>query len=290
MRPATAASSVTPGKQAEDLIDELGIATPDEIDVDAIAYDAGVEVVYDLLDGCEATLVGYKDQATATIRPNSIRGRERFSIAHELGHWRLHRGRSFRCRVDEPDQNLQANRDVEMQADTFASHLLMPSALFNPAVAATKRPGFAEIDEIAKAFDTSRLATAIRLVDINTLPVIVACYSKARRRWHIAASDVPKRWWLRDAVEEESFTYDLLQDGKTCARLGKQSADVWFTNDDAGEYEVLEQCIQSTGDTALVLIYLATEEMLHAKFDPGVGNRRYTSSGSYVPRRPSGGR
>lgn len=290
MPPAKAASSVTPGKQAEDLIDELGITTPNEIDVDAIAYEAGVEVVYDLLDGCEATLVGYKGQATATIRPNSIRGRERFSIAHELGHWRLHRGRSFRCRVDEPDENLQANRDVEKQADTFASHLLMPSALFNPAVAATKRPGFAEIDEIAKAFDTSRLTTAIRLANINTLPVIVACFGKSGRRWHIAASDVPKRWWLRDAVEQESFTYDLLQDGKTCARLGKQSADVWFTNDDAGEYEVLEQCIQSTGGTALVLIYLATDEMLYAKFDPSVGNRRYTSSGSYVPRRPSGTR
>lgn len=287
MPPATAASSVTAGKQAEALIAELGITAPDEIDVDAIAYDAGVEVVYDLLDGCEATLVGYKDQATATIRPNSIRGRERFSIAHELGHWKLHRGRSFRCRVDDPDQNLQPSRDIEKQADTFASHLLMPSALFNPAVGAAKRPGFAELDEIARAFDTSRLATAIRLANINTLPVILACYGKSGRRWHIAAADVPKRWWLRETVEVESFTYDLLHEGKACSRLGKQSADVWFTNDDAGEYEVLEQCVQSTGDTALVLIYLATEDMMFAKFDPGVGNRRYTSSGSYVPRRPS---
>lgn len=290
MPPTKVASNASPGKQAEDLIAELGISAPDEIDVDAIAYDRRVEVVYDLLDGCEATLVGYKNQATATIRPNSIRGRERFSIAHELGHWMLHRGRSFRCRVDDPGQNLQSSRDVEKQADTFASHLLMPSALFNPSVAATRRPSFNEIDEIAKAFDTSRLATAIRLANVNTLPVIVACYGKSGRRWHIAAEDVPKRWWLRDTVEEESFTYDLLHEGKTCSRLGKQSADVWFTNDDAGEYEVLEQCIQSTADTALVLIYLATEEMLYARFDPGVGNRRYTSSGSYLPRRPSGGR
>lgn len=276
---------MTPGKVAEALIAELGICAPKEIDVDAIADDAGVEIVYDTLDGCEATLLGFKDRATATIRPNSVRGRERFSIAHELGHWKLHRGRSFRCRVEEPDQNLQNNRDLEKQADTFASHLLMPSALFNPAVAATRRPGFKELGEIATAFDTSMMATAIRLADINTLPVIVASYGKSGRRWHSSASDVPKRWWLKDAVDEESFTYDLLHEGKACHQLRKQSADVWFTNDDAGDYEVLEQCIQSSGETALVLLYLASEDMMFAKFDPSVGNRRYTASGSYVPRR-----
>ena len=161
MLPATAASSVTPGKQAEDLIDELGITTPDEIDVDAIAYDTGVEALTtsSMVRGHVGWVQGPSDRDhQAELDPWA----GTLSIAHELGHWRLHRGRSFRCRVDEPDQNLQENRDVEKQADTFASHLLMPSALFNPAVAATKRPGFAEIDEIAKAFDTSRLATAIR--------------------------------------------------------------------------------------------------------------------------------
>jgi hypothetical protein len=282
-----ATSDMTPGQVAEALIAELGIRAPAEIDVDAIADDAGVEVVYAALDGCEATLMGYKGRATATVRPNSVRGRERFSVAHELGHWTLHRGRSFRCRVEEPDQNLQHNREAEKQADSFASHLLMPSALFNPAIAATKRPGFKELGEVARAFDTSMMATAIRLANINTLPVIVANYGKSGRRWHIAAGDVPRRWWLRDVAEEESFAYDLLHEGRACQQLRKQSADVWFANDDAGEYEVLEQCIPSSGDTALVLIYLASEDMMFAKFDPGVG-RRYTASGSYVPRRSTG--
>jgi len=66
-------------------------------------------------------------------------GRYRFTLAHEIGHWRLHRtyyredpaqaalfdGRgqpAFVCRAGD-------KLPVEWQADTFASYLLMPKAL-----------------------------------------------------------------------------------------------------------------------------------------------------------------
>jgi hypothetical protein len=88
---------MTPGERAETRIAELGITDPRDIDVDAIAYDARMLVEYEALEGCEAMLVGAGDRAIATVRPSSIRGRERFSVGHELGHWemqlpeRLHR-------------------------------------------------------------------------------------------------------------------------------------------------------------------------------------------------------
>lgn len=101
---------MTPGQRAEARVEELGIRSPQELDVEAIAYDAGVHVRYAALVGCEATLIGFESQAIATINPSNVRGRERFSIGHELGHWEMHRGRSFRCRADEPDANLSSNR------------------------------------------------------------------------------------------------------------------------------------------------------------------------------------
>src|SRR5688500_10519171 len=99
---------MTPGQLAEARISELGIVDPRDLDVEAIAFDAGMSVEYEDLEGCEAMLVGVNDQAIATIRPSGVRGRERFSIGHELGHWEMHRGRSFFCRVDEPDRNLKS--------------------------------------------------------------------------------------------------------------------------------------------------------------------------------------
>src|ERR1035437_6377638 len=116
-----------PEALAEARINSFGISDPRHLDIEAIAYDAGVTVEYEDLAGCAATLIGYGDRAIATIKPSSVRGRERFSIAHEIGHWDLHRGQSFKCRVDDVSENLTANRDKERQADSYAAHLLMRS-------------------------------------------------------------------------------------------------------------------------------------------------------------------
>lgn len=276
---------MTPAEAAEAVIVDLGITQIGDLDVDAIAFDAGVEVVYEALTGCEATLVGVGDRAIATINPSQYRGRERFSIAHEIGHWKLHRGRSFRCRVDQVEENFASSRDVEKQADTFASHLLMPAGMFNEAIRSAGQPNFKQLGDVAAAFDTSLTATALRLVGVDTLPAIIACYTRNGLRWHAAAKHVPRRWYLTDKVDEDSFAYDLLFSGKECLSLGKQSADAWFTNDDADRYEVLEQCVPLRGDEVLVLLYLADSKMMYVGFDPGVGNRRYNEHGSYVPSR-----
>lgn len=276
---------MTPGEKAEALIAEFSIRDPRDIDVEAIALDAGVKVVFHPLEGCEATLVGFENRAIATVKPSRIRGRERFSIAHEVGHWKLHRGRSFRCRIDDPDENLASDKTLEKQADTYAAHLLMPAPLFNPAVKALgSNPGFVELDELAKQFETSLLATSVRLADVNTVPVILACYTKQKRRWHKAASDIPQRWWLRENLDDDSFAHDFFATGKQRAKPGKQPAEVWFENDDADNFEVVEHYVPGKSGEVLVLIYL-TAKMMDAGFDPSVGIRKYNQAGSYVTRK-----
>ncbi|MBP0637991.1 ImmA/IrrE family metallo-endopeptidase [Cupriavidus sp. AcVe19-6a] len=270
------------GERAESLIAELGITSPQDLDIEAVAFDSGVEVVYEAMTGCEASLVGYRDRAIATINPSATRGRERFSVAHELGHWHLHRGRSFQCRVDDPSANLSSDRALEKEADRFASHLLLPGPLFKPLIAQLKQPSFQQLTKIAAEFETSLMATALRLANIDTLPVVIASYSRDRKRWSLPAAHIPKRWFLKNKLDEDTFTYDLLHSGKECNGLRKQPADAWFENDDAGNYEVLEQCIGSTGGTALILLYLESA-MMDAGADWNVG-RRYTERGSYVSR------
>lgn len=55
-------------------------------------------------------------------------GRVRFTQAHELGHYILHRmhRESFQCSDDDMLNWSQDDRDIEAQADLFASYLLMP--------------------------------------------------------------------------------------------------------------------------------------------------------------------
>jgi Zn-dependent peptidase ImmA (M78 family) len=261
---------MSPGQRAEARIAELGIRDPKDLDVEAIAYDAGVSVRYAPLIGCEATLVGYGARAIATIRNSSVRGRERFSIGHELAHWELHRGKSFRCGVDDPSLNLESNVMLEREADEFASHLLMPKPLFNPVLRQFKYPTIAEIQEVAETFRTSQAATMIRLAKVDTLPVIIACYSLEKRLWLCAAAHVPRRWQLKAVLDADSFAHELLTRGTPALVPRKQSADAWFDNDDAEKYELLEQCMPGMPGKVLVTLYISDDEMLEAEHDRDV--------------------
>ena len=53
---------------AQDVLKELGVTEPSEIDVDAIAWSLGVRVKYRPLDSCEARITGNGDKATRRIR------------------------------------------------------------------------------------------------------------------------------------------------------------------------------------------------------------------------------
>lgn len=270
MTKALAMASNKPAQCAENLIDELGITSPEDIDVEAIAFDSGIDVRYQMLDGCEATLVGFGSKAIATVSPSSSRGRERFSVSHEIGHWLLHRGKSFRCRADDIVQNYSADIRLEKDADEFASHLLMPTSIFRPIANATKQLGLNDLQKIAEIFNVSMQAASIRLAKLDTHPIIVACYTKNGLKWSIKASHVPKRWWLRNNLDEDSFAYDVLNSGESCNRLRKQSADTWFENDDADQYEVLEQSMLSSNGQVLVLLYLNDSKMFEVGFDPNL--------------------
>jgi Zn-dependent peptidase ImmA (M78 family) len=145
------------GSSSDNPCESLG-----ELDVDAIACDAGMDVRHEPLDGCAAVLVCVKTHAIAIVRRSGNRSRERFSVAHESGHRNLHRGQSLRCRVDDQSENLASDYQIEKEADIYATHLLMPRYLFDPAIrSGTKRPTFKHIEEVARAFEVSMSAAVI---------------------------------------------------------------------------------------------------------------------------------
>lgn len=277
---------MVPEHPAEARIAELGISDPASIDVDAIAYDAGVEVRYDSLNGCEATLVGVRNRAIATIQKQARRTRQRFSIGHELGHWHHHRGQSFRCRVDDVSINLAGkDKSKEREADKYAAHLLLPGQLYKPLIKQIKMPSLNDLALIAGDFDCSLLCTALRLIDVNTVPAILTSYDRNGLRWFLRTPDVPARWYLKDHLDEDSFAYDLLNSGKIQTGLRKSSADTWFTNADGDDYELREHSVGGYGGEILTLL-LPDNTMLDARYDPDAFPKRYNENGAYTPKRP----
>src|SRR3546814_13781746 len=94
--------------------------------VEAMSWEAGAEVRVAPLYSCEARIIGYGDRAIITVASGGIWQRRRFSVAHELGHWKYHRGRSFVCRSDDIGNQRRSFTDPERVADAYAADLLLP--------------------------------------------------------------------------------------------------------------------------------------------------------------------
>jgi len=108
---------------AERVLQELGITDPREIDLEAIAWHLGVRIKLAELDGCEARIIGYHCRAIIRVDSRSRPRRRRFSIAHELGHWRHHRDRMLVCRAEDIGSHNPATPEIERVADGYAADL-----------------------------------------------------------------------------------------------------------------------------------------------------------------------
>ena len=139
-------------------------------------HDILVEPKPDTASGVSGMLLRYGDMffiLYATHIPN--KGFQRFSVAHELGHYFLD-GHSEHIFVDEEEHMSQAGfssaDQYEVEADHFAAGLLMPSQLFQP-VALRYEPGLKTIETLAQLCCTSLTATAIRYAELTNAPVAV---------------------------------------------------------------------------------------------------------------------
>jgi hypothetical protein len=247
---------------AEKLLLSLGITSPREIDVEAIAWDAGAEVRFAQLDSCEARIIGYGNRAIITVAAGSIPQRQRFSVAHELGHWKYHRGRSFVCRSDDIGNQVRGPTDPERVADAYAADLLLPAFLFEPMARKGRRATFEAIDDIRGEFQMSRTATALRMIDLGPEPAMLVCHGPTGRRWFKRGLDVPVRWFPRDELDPESSALDVLY-GK-CERTPRtlMGADAWFDRADAERYEIYEQTTRMANGDSLTILTFKSMDML----------------------------
>jgi hypothetical protein len=241
--------------KAERILQELGVTEPQEIDVEAIAWHLGARVKFSNLCQCEARIVGTDDVAIITVSNKSSEQRQRFSICHELGHWIYHRRRMLLCQSEEIERPSADSMSAERVADRFAAELLMPSYLFAPIARSLGRPSMSVVRKLAKLFNTSQTATAIRLVEISELPLLLADYGKSGRRWFARSLPVSNKWMPNIEVSPESCAFDMIYGnapGILPPRSG--SASRWFSRDDASRFEVVEDSLRVTANEVLTLL------------------------------------
>lgn len=249
-------------KSATQLLDELGITEPHEIDMEAIAAYCRAYVVYEPLTGSEARIVGNDQKAYITVNSASNRSRQRFSVGHELGHWMWDRGRmAFECTTGMQDGRWYGT-DKESLANQFSADLILPVSMFRPR-AHRRDTTLQTARELADEFQASLTATALRLVDHGSWPSMVVVHSTQGLEWHRATRGIDGRLWPCKQLDSYSFAHDLLAGVKTGIQQGLVDADTWINHPRAERYEVIESSVVTSPGRVLTLLWWKDERMIH---------------------------
>lgn len=149
----------------------------------------------------------------------------------------------------------------EVRANRYAADLLLPSPVFSRQ-AKKREITFATVRDLAREFQTSLTATAIRLVELGSFPSMLVCYKLGHRRWFTPGPDVPKILWPRSEPGRATAAYDLVHGTATAEGPVDVYADGWFDIRNANHYEVREDSIRVSDRFVLSLLWWKDESQI----------------------------
>ncbi len=169
-----------PEEAARQLLLEHGVLRA-PVPVDKLARALGARLSFQPADDDDVSGMLYRDGTRTIIGVNAAHAktRQRFTIAHEIGHLILHPGRPIildkLVRVNLRDSaSGRASDSEEIQANQFAASLLMPRDLVLTEVRGllARRARLSEedfIQTLASRFDVSPEAMGYRLTNLGIL-------------------------------------------------------------------------------------------------------------------------
>lgn len=196
--------------KAREIIKELYIEEASHINIEAIALTRGAIVKEEDMKGADGRLSALGGSGLITVRKDiPERRKKRFVIAHELGHFELHKHElpSISC-SDAAFREWSRRNPREMEANYFAAEILMPAEIFTKSMEGhdLKPPLFRSL---CQEFDTSQTATAIRIASLRPEYALI-CSNPKGIQWFVAP-DFPVRLNIRGPVHQDSLAYDCFK-------------------------------------------------------------------------------
>lgn len=205
------------------------------------------------VDNFEGALIKHPNKSQWMILyKENIRseGRKRFTIAHELGHYMLHRAEmdEFLCASIVGEQSLSV-RDIENEADTFASYLLMP---LDDCRKQTSHQQFSIelLIHCANRYNVSLMAAALKLKEILPKRIVVVAARDGMILW---ASSNQKAYKSKVYIKTKGVPPISIPEGSLMSSLStnpvgeskKQPANLWFP-DEPKDLHLIEHVFVAT--------------------------------------------
>lgn len=133
------------------------------VDIENFAGKLGIEIRYENLEnGISGKLEKDGERYIITVEGRHPKNRQRFTIAHEIAHYFLHR--NLREKFEDMVFFRGVDKDsAEFQANLFASEILMPQSQFLEQI----KTGMNKIEDLAQYFGVSTLAIRVRAKQLN---------------------------------------------------------------------------------------------------------------------------
>lgn len=157
-------------REARTLLKKFSLVPP--VDVQAVVKSFGVTLQEQPLEATVSGMLLIRGAyAMVGVNQSHHRNRKRFTIAHELGHYILHREQSdvFMDAFLRSENSAQGIDPQEIEANAFAAELLMPKRVLVNDVAASSINVLDEdaIGWLASKFGVSTAAMTIRLTKLG---------------------------------------------------------------------------------------------------------------------------
>jgi Zn-dependent peptidase ImmA (M78 family) len=215
--------SHTPDALANRLRQDLSIVDR-RFDLLKLVRDMEFEVCCDTIPGGAeglSTSFGGREVILINSEMRSER-RQRYTLAHELGHCLL-RHPSV-CRPQHVHGH--SNEPEERAANQFAATLLMPARLFRQDIKAV-HPRVQDLSDLADSYGVSRTAAALRYVQFTTDNCAVIGVT-GEASWVFKSSSI-QGWWVKNAPPEGSLIKEHLSN--SCSTMAAEiDAAVWIDN------------------------------------------------------------
>lgn len=205
--------------RARQLLDEVQVEMP-PVDLRMVSSFRGVRDIQSVPMLSAGRLVPAGGGFIIQVNRDHSPGRQRFSAAHEIGHILLPDYQRHPSLIDDMQTGTyDESREAEYLCDLAAAELLMPMKLFAPA-AMEAGFGLDAASQLATAFQASREAAVIRLVQTGLWPCAVAVWHFAHKPSEHPATQqatLPSMEWaspqkklrVRYAVASPGFGYFL---------------------------------------------------------------------------------
>jgi Zn-dependent peptidase ImmA (M78 family) len=178
--------------EANKLLDSLGWIKPGDLTLTEIAYASNADVKEADLGGSQGRILMNNGNSIITIDSKvKLESKRNFILAHEIGHLILHK--NITPLFSDTNKTLNdwyAKGKQEIEANQFASELLMPSNLFKIKVAG-KTLNLDLIRETADFFKTSQTATLLKYKDLGDFSVSIIYLENGIVKWKSESTGFP---------------------------------------------------------------------------------------------------